>query len=280
MTIFSPRTLISIAIIFATSVILFCEATLFAGDTSLENKIVQILNEESANGKISVGVLDFNISSINTELKMSYDQLKFIEDGLAVEFTSQLIDAAKHISKQSKISIIERRMLNEILAEKKLQAIGITEKTISEIGGIEGLDTLILGRVLVGRNNEAEIVPLPVHEVLYNWAIAKQKEGYSSDQIVISFPLSKVDPYTAKWAQSALDAGYDSESIFTAFKKAGTRAKKSGLAKHTQTDIKGLSARLLSSGPTYFIKTVKVVRVRDGKILGVAEEEKGLFKKD
>lgn len=147
----------------------------YAASEPLESQIAQTLIEESANGKIKVGILDFTISLIGTDKKLSDSEIKDMGTQIAEEYTASLLQKIKDAGKHDVISIIERSRLDEILKEKKLQVTGLTEQTASEIGGIAGLDVIIIGSYRVIGDNwvaTAKLVRVKDGEIL---AVAEQK---------------------------------------------------------------------------------------------------------
>lgn len=119
--------------------------------TSFAGQVFLPLYEESAHGKIKVGVLDFDVpdgfvlpDSSNAH-PATKDKLRLIGSQAADDLAAQLLAAIKHFEKRDHISLIERSRLDEILREKKLQTTGLTDRTATEIGGIAGLDVIVVG---------------------------------------------------------------------------------------------------------------------------------------
>lgn len=116
---------------------------------SVEAETVRILADEARSGKINVGVL--NIACEAAEAGVAGGRLQACGEESKERFTSALIDEVARRGKRSTISIIDRDRMDWILKEKKLQVTGLTEKTASSIGGIAGLDAILLGRMRYGK---------------------------------------------------------------------------------------------------------------------------------
>lgn len=146
-----------------------------AGDEAMEDQVARILIEESAAGKIKVAFLDFSVPSADAERKLSEKELKDLGTQYTEEFIAGIIHKLKESGKRDNISIIDRSKLDDILREKKLPATGVTERSVTEIGRIAGLDVIISGRIIQVAGNSvtatAKVVRIKDGEIL---AIARQ----------------------------------------------------------------------------------------------------------
>lgn len=129
----------------------------YAGSETIENQVAGILFEESATGKIKVAVLDFSISSVDAATKLSEKELKDRGARYTEEFIANLMNKIKNMGKREKISIIDRSRLDEILREKNPPITGASERTMTEVGRIAGLDVIITGRIQVAGNTVTAI---------------------------------------------------------------------------------------------------------------------------
>ena len=170
---------LSVAILFFTFA-----SNLFADNEPLPSQVAKILADESGKGKIKAGFLDFSLSTITTEIAPTDAQMKAISIQMSEDFMSELLKSIKESGNRDKIAIIERSRLDQILQEKKLQVTGITENTATEIGGIAGLDVIILGSVNINGDNSnmmavarAKVVRVKDGEVL---GIAKEEKQIKS----------------------------------------------------------------------------------------------------
>jgi hypothetical protein len=146
----------------------------YAGDEAMEDQVARILIEESAAGKIKVAFLDFRVLSADSERKLSEKELKDLGTQYTEEFIAGIIHTIKDLGKRDKISIIDRSRLDDILREKKLPVTGVTERTVTEIGRIAGLDLMITVRIHLAVNSltaTAKVVRVKDGEIL---AIARQ----------------------------------------------------------------------------------------------------------
>jgi hypothetical protein len=140
----------------------------------MEDQVARILIEESAAKKIKVAFLDFSVLSADTERKLSEKELKDLGTQYTEEFIAGIIHKIKDSGKRDKISIIDRSRLDDILREKKLPVTGVTERTVTEIGRIAGLDLMITVRIHLAVNSltaTAKVVRVKDGEIL---AIARQ----------------------------------------------------------------------------------------------------------
>ncbi len=148
----------------------------YAGDEAMEDQVARILIEESAAKKIKVAFLDFSVLSADTERKLSENELKDLGTQYTEEFIAGIIHKIKESGKRDKISIIDRSRLDDILRAKKLPVTGVTERTVTEIGRIAGLDLMITVRIHLAGNSltaTAKVVRVKDGEIL---AIARQEK--------------------------------------------------------------------------------------------------------
>jgi curli biogenesis system outer membrane secretion channel CsgG len=131
-----------------------------AGNITIEDRLAGILFEESAQGKIRVVILDFSVSSADTERKFSEKELKDRGSQYAEDLTANLVNKINNAGKRDKISIIDRGRLDEILREKNLPITAISEHTATEIGRIAGVDVIIAGRLQVAGNEVTATVKM------------------------------------------------------------------------------------------------------------------------
>lgn len=71
--------------------------------------------------------------------------MRACSDASKERFTGDLIREVTRKGKRDTIAVADRDRLDWILKEKKLQVTGLTEKTASSIGGLAGLDFIMLG---------------------------------------------------------------------------------------------------------------------------------------
>jgi curli biogenesis system outer membrane secretion channel CsgG len=155
-----------------------------AGDKTIEDRLANILFEESAQGKIRVAILDFSVSSADTERKFSEKELKDRGSQYAEDLTVVLVNKINNAGKRDKISILDRGRLDEILREKNLPITAISERTATEIGRIAGVDVIIAGRLMVSGNDVAatvKMVRVQDGEIL---DIVKQDKREKASQVV------------------------------------------------------------------------------------------------
>jgi len=131
-----------------------------AGNKTIEDRVADILFEESAQGKIKVVILDFSISSADTERKFSEKDLKDRGSQYAGDLTADLVNKIKEAGKRDKISIIDRGRLDDILREKNLPITAIQERPATEIGRIAGIDVIIAGRLIVSGNDATTTIKM------------------------------------------------------------------------------------------------------------------------
>lgn len=140
-----------------------------AGNETIEDQVVNILYEESAQGKIRVVVLDFSVSSAPGEGKLSEKELKDPGARFTEEFTAGLMNKIKDSGKREKIAVIDRSKLDDLLRERKPSATDSTERTAIEIGRIAGVDVIIAGRLQVAGNSvtaTAKVIRVKDGEIL------------------------------------------------------------------------------------------------------------------
>jgi len=139
------------------------------GNEAVEGRVADILFEESAGGKIKVVVLDFNISLVPSGKKLSENELKGIKTRYTEEFIAGIIGKIKDSGKRDNISIIDNAKLEDILREKQLPATAITERTVTELGRVAGVDVIITGRIQVDSDSEtatAKVIRVKDGEIL------------------------------------------------------------------------------------------------------------------
>jgi hypothetical protein len=120
-----------------------------AGSPSIESQTVQILSVEAAKGKIRAGVLSIKIKYTKQLEKEYKKEKKAIEEDVSEMIVQDILEEIRRTGNRDKISIIERSRLDEILNEKKLQVTGLTDRNATEIGGIAGLDAILLVNIKV-----------------------------------------------------------------------------------------------------------------------------------
>ncbi len=125
----------------------------YAGSEAIEAQVAGILSEESAQGKIKILVLDFSVSTSDTERKLSEKELKDRGIQYTEEFIANLMNKIRDAGKRDKIAIIDRSRLDDILREKNLPIAAIPERTASEIGRLAGVDVIIAGRIQTTGNS-------------------------------------------------------------------------------------------------------------------------------
>jgi TolB-like protein len=155
-----------------------------AGDRTIQDSLADILFEESAQGKIRVVILDFNVSSEDTVRKFSEKELKDRGAQYAEDLTADLVIKIKDAGKRDRISVLDRGRLDEILREKNLPIMAISERTATEIGRIAGVDVIIAGRLMVSGNDVAatvKMIRVKDGEIL---DIVKQDKQEKASQVV------------------------------------------------------------------------------------------------
>lgn len=145
---------------------------------SLEAQVAEIIAEEATSGKIKVGILDFTVSAV-AERQLSEQELEDIGTQTNEELTSEVLKIIKEKGLKGKVSLIERERLQGIIEEKKLQTTGLTEKQATSIGGIAGLDVIVIGSIRITEDTAsytAKVMNVKDGEIL---GIAKQAEDLS-----------------------------------------------------------------------------------------------------
>jgi TolB-like protein len=119
----------------------------YAGNEAIEDQVVNILYEESAQGKIKVVVLDFSVSTAPGEGKLSEQEAKDLGTRFTEEFTAGIMNKIKESGKREKIAVYDRSKLDDALRERKTPAADSRERTMLEIGRSAGVDVIIDGRI-------------------------------------------------------------------------------------------------------------------------------------
>ncbi|MGC1454412.1 MAG: CsgG/HfaB family protein [Nitrospirota bacterium] len=144
--------IVTVSLIFSAVLFAMGNPYAYAGNEAIEDQVAGILSEESAPGKIKILVLDFSVSSVDTERKPTEKELKDRGILYTEEFIANLMNKIRDLGKRDKISIIDRSRLEDILREKKLPIMATPERTASEIGRLAGVDVIISGRLQIAGN--------------------------------------------------------------------------------------------------------------------------------
>jgi curli biogenesis system outer membrane secretion channel CsgG len=148
-----PCLIMTVSLIFSAVLFAMGNSYVYAGNEAIEDQVAGILSEESAQGKIKILVLDFSVSTSDTERKLSEKELKDRGIQYTEEFIANLMNKIRDAGKRDKIAIIDRSRLDDILREKKLPITAIPERTASEIGRLAGVDVIIAGRMQMTGNS-------------------------------------------------------------------------------------------------------------------------------
>lgn len=142
---------------------------LYASSEAIEDQVAGILYGEAAQEKIKIVILDFSVSSVDTEKKLSEKEMKDRGSQYTEEFITNLMNKIKDAGKRDKISIIDRGRLDDILREKNLPIMVSPERSATEIGRIAGVDVVITGKLLAAGNSviaTAKVVRVRDGEIL------------------------------------------------------------------------------------------------------------------
>lgn len=120
-------------------------ASIDARTASIESQVLGILENESGLIGIKAGIAGVSCSSGDKNEQRQDSPRRSDEEELTNRFTSNLLREIDRSGNPKKISIIERGKLEVILKEKELQVTGLTDETASSIGGLAGLDVILLG---------------------------------------------------------------------------------------------------------------------------------------
>ena len=138
-------------LIFSVPILLFLFIVILnnsAYSSPLESQIADTLANLPHQGEIHVGIIDFEITMTGGD-QLSKDDIAKIKQQSCEEAEADLMKEIKKRGLFNKVSLIERKRINELLKEKILQTTGLTDQTAVSIGGIAGLDYIILGSLRV-----------------------------------------------------------------------------------------------------------------------------------
>lgn len=185
---------LTITVSIILSLVLFVHGTPYAvaGSEAIEDRVAGVLYKEAAQGKIRVVILDFSVSSVDTERKMSEKELTDRGTQYTEEFIAILLNKIKDAGKRDKISIIDRNKLDDVLRERKSSATDNSERAAIEIGRIAGVDVIIAGRLQMAGDSmtaSAKVVRVKDGEIL---DIVKQDKQEKSSPIVHS-PITMLE---------------------------------------------------------------------------------------
>ena len=93
---------------------------------------------------VKMGLVEFNVSSTGKE-SLSEDKQKAIAAKWVEYLEGKILDEVSNKQLFNRIHVIERNSLNSIMEEKKFQVTGLTDKVATEIGGIAGLNVVLIG---------------------------------------------------------------------------------------------------------------------------------------
>ena len=119
----------------------------YAGNEALVDQVVRILSDESAREKIKVIVLDFHISYQDADRKPSESEIKDLSSLYTEDFIADVMKRLNNEGRQSRISIIDRSRLDDILRGVKPPEAAAAERTETELGTLAGADVVITGNV-------------------------------------------------------------------------------------------------------------------------------------
>jgi len=152
------KAILRIAIMVSAVIVVFPGAIVFAANPSLEDQVVKILTVESSRGPVKAGVLEIRYFVVDNGAQITKEELQSFEDGLAEQLNASLIREIDKSGKRGILSIIERDRLDVIFKEKMLQVTGLTEVTAPAIGGLAGLDVILLGTVRGNHDNSTTTI--------------------------------------------------------------------------------------------------------------------------
>lgn len=147
-------------------------------DESLESQVTEILADEASKGKIKVGVLDFVVTDTRGT-RLSKEEQKDLGAEANERLVADVFKGLKDKGLKGKISFIEGERLRGLIEEKKLQASGLSEKQIATIGGLAGVDVIIVGTIRITEDtasHSAKVLNIKDGEIL---GIARQEEDLS-----------------------------------------------------------------------------------------------------
>ena len=116
-----------------------------ASSGSLEAQVVTIMYKESAGRDLKAGIMGVGCAPVGNEERISDAQRRSIEENLGNRLTANLIREIERTGNRKRLAIMERERLDVILREKELQVTGLTEQYAASIGGLAGLDVILLG---------------------------------------------------------------------------------------------------------------------------------------
>ncbi|HXY53543.1 MAG TPA: FlgO family outer membrane protein [Nitrospirota bacterium] len=148
----------SIFIIMSGSMPFAGPSQVYAGSEALADQVVRILSDESAREKIKVIVLDFHMSFQNADRKPSEGEIKELSSQYTEEFIADIVQRLSNEGKQSRISIIDRSKLDDILRGMKPQEAAAAERTATELGTLAGADVVVTGSVKITGDAQAATV--------------------------------------------------------------------------------------------------------------------------
>lgn len=164
-------------IVFLTSSVIVASANA-QEDESLESQVTEILADEASKGKIKVGVLDFAVTDTRGT-KLSKEELQNLGAEANEKLVADVFKGLKDKGLKGKISFIGGERLRGLIEEKKLQASGLSEKQIANIGGLAGADIIIVGTIRISEDtasHSAKVLNINDGEIL---GIARQEEDLS-----------------------------------------------------------------------------------------------------
>lgn len=194
-----------IAIIFSFFAVLFIHTTAFSQtnlyiDDELSELANQMVAELPDNPKQKVAVIEF--SEENTLNGQITELGKFISEELTTKF---------FISK--KFNVIERQLLNKILAEHKLSITGIVdENTAKQLGSILGVDAICTGTITDLETTiklNARLISTETGSIINAGSVRIQKDGDIEKLISkgLETPGQPIQTTSTNQASQAVDNG-------------------------------------------------------------------------
>lgn len=165
----------------------------YAAGEPVADQVAHLLIGESSHGKIKVVIFDFSVSSVDTEKKLSEDELKDRGARFTEEFTANVMRKIDDSGKRDTIAIIDPGRLDDILREKNLPAQALSERTAAEIGRITGMDVIVTGKAFVSGNAVTalvKVVRVKDGEIL---GIARQDRQEKPAAGVTHAPITLID---------------------------------------------------------------------------------------
>jgi hypothetical protein len=111
---------------------------------SIEEQIVKTTSTRFTD-EVKMGLVEFNITTGEGQEDIPEEKQKNMSSQWTEYLQEKILNEISNKQLFSKLHVIERNSLNSIYEEKKFQLTGLTDKTATEIGGLAGLNVVLLG---------------------------------------------------------------------------------------------------------------------------------------